>query len=216
MTRWLFTATADLYAWMTAQHVWRQNCRDLAEQLPSVPEPLRVVDLGCGAGESALECARLRPQASIAGVDVSRRMLCRARRQATWRPEGNRLIWIHADGAELPLKANSIDAVTGHSVLYLVGDRAAVLKECLRVLRPGGRLILMEPNDRALRVRDILTISADPRFLLSMVLWRPISFLYGRFTRESLDDALRSAGFARCRISETLAGLGLCACAYKR
>ena len=69
----------------------------------------------------------------------------------------------------------------------------------------------MEPSDRSPRLRDILAISSDPRFLLSIALWRPVSALYGRFVPESLEATLRTAGFASFHVSETLSGLGLCA-----
>jgi ubiquinone/menaquinone biosynthesis C-methylase UbiE len=216
VTRWLFEAAADLYGWMTAQSAWQQSCRRLAERLPAIGAPLRVVDLGCGTGASALELARLRPEDSVSGVDIAWRMLRRARRHATATPNGaGRLAWVQADATRLPFRAGSIDAVTGHSVLYLVADRRAVLDECLRVLRPGGRLIVMEPNDQPVRVRDVLTISADPRFLLSIALWRAVSGLHGRLAPESLEATLRAAGFARCQVSEALSGLGVWACAQK-
>jgi ubiquinone/menaquinone biosynthesis C-methylase UbiE len=212
----MFEAGAGLYAWMTTQRAWRESCCELAARLPVSIEPQRVVDLGCGAGGATLEFARLRPGDTVAGVDIAWGMLRRARRPAIARRlDRKRLTWIRADGADLPFKTNTIDVVTGHSVLYLVANRPAVLKECLRVLRPGGRLIVMEPSDCAPRLRDVLALSADPRFLLSIALWCPIAALYGRFVPESLEATVRAAGFASWHVSETLSGLGLCAYAHK-
>jgi hypothetical protein len=79
----------------------------------------------------------------------------------------------------------------------------------------GGRLLVMEPNDRSVRLRELLTTSRDPRFLLSVALWRRISWLHRRFGPESLRATLEDAGFGRCQVSETLSGLGLVACARK-
>lgn len=216
VTRWLFEASAGLYAWMTAQPPWRDSCRRLMAGLPLADHTLRIVDLGCGAGSSTLELSRHRPHDSVVGVDFAGRMLRCARRRARGAGlDEPRLTWVRTDAAHLPFRANSVDAITGHSVLYLLPDRDAVLQECLRVLRPGGRILVMEPNERPVRVRDVVALSADPRFLLSIALWRPISRLYGRFAPASLEAVLRTAGFAGCEVSEAMSGLGLCASGHK-
>ena len=216
MTRWLFEVSAGLYAWMTAQQPWRDSCRRLMVGLPVTDHALRIVDLGCGAGSSTLEIARQRPHDSVVGVDFAARMLGHARRRAQAEGlNGPRLSWIRADAGHLPFRANSVDAVTGHSVLYLLPDRHAVLQECLRVLRPGGRLLVMEPSARSVGVRAVAGISADPRFLLSVALWRPISWIYGRFAPASIERLFRASGFLRCEATEALSGLGVCASGRK-
>jgi SAM-dependent methyltransferase len=111
----------------------------------------------------------------------------------------------------LPLADASVDACTGHSFLYLVSDRAGVLREVRRVLRPGGRLVLMEPNARAATLRSVLAVSRDPRHLVSVSLWRPFSRLHGRFTPTSLAACLEAAGFVSCDVTESFGGLGLLA-----
>lgn len=214
--RSLFEAVAGFYAWMTAQSAWRQSCRGLAAHLPLEEHALRIVDLGCGPGVATLELAQYRPKDAISGVDIASRMLHHARARAAARAlSAGRLTWIQADAAQLPFRTGSIDAVTGHSVLYLLPDPRPALRECLRVLRPGGRLVVMEPNDRPVRLRDIVRLSANPRFWLSMALWRPVSWLHGRYTRESLPAMLCGAGFTQCQVSETLSGLGLIASVSK-
>jgi ubiquinone/menaquinone biosynthesis C-methylase UbiE len=214
--RWPFEAAASFYAWMTAQTPWRQSCRALVAHLPSLERPLRIVDLGCGPGVAAFELARRRPQDVVSGVDIAGRMLRRARRDAVTQPSiGRRLTWIQADATEMPIKAESVDVVIGHSVLYLLPDAGGALRECRRILRPGGRLIVMEPSDRPLKLRGILRVSRDPRFLLSVALWRPASWLHRRYNQVSLTSTLRRAGFMRCHVSDALSGLGLIACAER-
>ena len=61
----------------------------------------------------------------------------------------------------LPFTDSSLEAVVGHSFLYLVADRQATLAEAHRVLRPGGQIVLMEPNVRAARVRQVLAASSS-------------------------------------------------------
>ena len=174
-TQVVFQVASRFYGWMTAQKAWREHCRRLAEELP--PRPLRVVDLGCGPGVSTFEIARVRPSDEVLGLDFAFGMLKEAkRRAATVGPGVNaaRIAWLQGDAARLPFADGSVDALTGHSFLYLLPDRAAALRECLRVLRPGGHLILMEPN-RTPSLSAALGYRPDPRFLLSMTLWRPFS-----------------------------------------
>jgi ubiquinone/menaquinone biosynthesis C-methylase UbiE len=207
----LFNLGADIYAWFTAQTAWRSSCARLAAYL-EVQSGSRVVDLGCGPGVSTFELARLLPGVWLIGLDIAPRMLAQARRR---RPPGIRIEWLRGDAARLPFEDSSVDACTGHSFLYLVHDRSAVLSETLRVLRPGGRVVLMEPHERGATLRGVLAVSRDPRHLLSVSLWRPFSRLHGRFTACSLRATLEAAGFVDCHMEETLGGLGLLASARR-
>jgi ubiquinone/menaquinone biosynthesis C-methylase UbiE len=159
---------------------------------------------------STFELARQLPAARLIGLDVAPRMLgeARRRRRTAATPSAS-ITWLRADAARLPLRSASIDACTGHSFLYLVPDRTAVLDEIRRVLRPGGRLVLMEPNDRPVTLRQMLSISRDPRHVFSVSLWRPFSRLHGRFSRATLIATLERAGFVDCTAEETFGGLGL-------
>ncbi len=210
LARWLFDAGAGPYRWFTAQPAWRRSCATLASRLPTA-DGIRIVDLGCGPGNSTAGLAEQRPDASLIGIDIARRMLERARRDGARSPWAARVGWVQADAARLPLPAASVDAITGHSFLYLLRDRGAVLRETLRVLRPGGRLILMEPNARPATIRTVLDVSHDPRHVIAVGLWRPFSRLHGRHDAASLAAALRRWGFVRCEVEETLGGLGLLA-----
>jgi len=208
----LFNLGADVYAWFTAQGAWRDSCARLATHLPP-RRGLRIVDLGCGPGVSTIELARVRPDAAIVGLDVVPRMLRQARRRGA----GRGILWLRADAGRLPFATGSVDALTGHSFLYLLGGatRARALPEMLRVLRPGGVVVLMEPSDRPADIGTVLGVSRDPRHLVSVALWRPYSRLHGRFTAESLRAALGGAGLVQAGAEDVLGGLGLMAWAAK-
>ena len=205
---WLFNAGARAYSAINAQAAWRRSCERLAAHFPAGSSPL-VVDLGCGPGFAALALARLRPDARLIGLDLAPLMLREARHRVDAAGLRSRIRLVLADAARLPLPGASVDVVTGHSFLYLVDRPAAVLEETLRVLRPGGRLVLMEPNDRPVPLRDILGYSRDPRFLFSVALWRPYSRRHGRFTAATLGATLAAAGFDAFGSEEVLGGLGL-------
>jgi ubiquinone/menaquinone biosynthesis C-methylase UbiE len=214
-TSWLFNLGAPIYGWFTNQRAWRVSCARMAAGLPK-REGLLVLDLGCGPGVSAIELALLRPDARFVGLDIAPRMLNEARRrlQATALPRGQ-IHLVLGDAAQLPFPSDSVDAITGHSFLYLVPDRAATLAEGRRVLHTGGQLIFMEPNERPARLLRVLRLSRDPRYLISVALWRPFSRIHGRFTAVALQATLEAAGFVDCRVDETLGGLGLLAFAKK-
>ena len=212
-TSLLFDAGARVYAWLTAQNAWRNDCRNLVIDLD--PAPKTIVDLGCGPGVSTFEIARLRPKDRVIGLDFAGGMLEEARRRerTSGLPAG-RIAWLCADAGRLPFADGTVDVLTGHSFLYLQPDRPRALQECMRVLVPGGRLVLMEPNGDA-SLLQAFGAGRDPRYLASVLLWRPVSRLYGRFTARTLAETLSAAGFAAPQVNETLAGLGLLAQALR-
>jgi ubiquinone/menaquinone biosynthesis C-methylase UbiE len=214
-TAWLFDLGAEVYGWFTAQSTWRASCAALATHLPDGVGQ-RIVDLGCGPGVSTFELARLRPRDHVAGLDLAGRMLHEAQRRA--RKAGlapNRILWLRGDVVALPFADDSVDALTGHSFLYLLPRQTEALAEMLRVLRPGGRLVLMEPNAQAASPRSVVALSANPRHLVSVSLWRPFSRIHGRFTVTSLPARLAAAGFVNGHAEEVLGGLGVLGWAEK-
>ena len=103
------------------------------------PAPARVADLGCGTGTLALLAAELGH--AVDGVDFSRRMLDLARAKAAAAP-GVRFVL--GDAAAPPLPPASYDVVLGRHVLWALPDPAAALASWRTLLRPGGRLVLVE------------------------------------------------------------------------
>jgi demethylmenaquinone methyltransferase/2-methoxy-6-polyprenyl-1,4-benzoquinol methylase len=127
---------------MTAgmHHRWRQRAAERAELGPGDG----ALDVCCGTGDLAIElAARVGPQGTVVGCDFSEPMLQLARRKAVERKLGQlRFEW--ADALELPYPDASFDAVTvGFGVRNLV-DLERGLEQLVRVLRPGGRLVILE------------------------------------------------------------------------
>ena len=103
----------------------------------SVVQPgARVLDACCGTGDLAL--AAEREGGVVTGLDFSAEMLSRARRKSTT------IDWVEGDMLALPFADGSFDVVTVGFGVRNVSDLRAGLEELRRVLRPGGRLAILE------------------------------------------------------------------------
>jgi demethylmenaquinone methyltransferase/2-methoxy-6-polyprenyl-1,4-benzoquinol methylase len=96
----------------------------------------RVLDVCCGTGDLAI--AARRAGGEVTGLDFSEQMLERARRKA---PD---IEWVRGDALALPFEDASFDAATVGFGVRNVEDLEGALRELRRVLRPGGRLAILE------------------------------------------------------------------------
>ncbi|HEY4996342.1 MAG TPA: ubiquinone/menaquinone biosynthesis methyltransferase [Solirubrobacteraceae bacterium] len=129
---------------MTAglHHRWRARAVDLARVGPGS----RVLDVATGTGDMALELARrVSPDGEVVGSDFAEGMLDRARVKAVGvdpREVRPRFEW--ADAMRLPYDAASFDAATVGFGARNFDDLSRGLAEMVRVVRPGGRVVVLE------------------------------------------------------------------------
>ena len=122
---------------MTAglHHRWRERAADLARLRPGD----RALDVATGTGDLAIELARrVAPGGEVIGSDFSPGMLERARTKA---PE---LTWEWGNALELPYADDSFDAATVGFGARNFSDLERGLAEMARVVRPGGRVVVLE------------------------------------------------------------------------
>ena len=144
--RTMFDRIAGVYdlmnTTMTAgmHHRWRERAVDRAELRPGD----HALDVCCGTGDLALEVARrVGPGGAVVGCDFSEPMLDLARRKAAaGRTAQVRFEW--ADALELPYPDQAFDAVTVGFGVRNLADLGRGLAELIRVLTPGGRLVILE------------------------------------------------------------------------
>ncbi|MFI2210605.1 methyltransferase domain-containing protein [Streptomyces sp. NPDC020141] len=111
-----------------------------------------VLDLGCGPGtDLAALAGAVGGSGAVIGVDISEEMVGRARAR-TADPAAAEVEVVRGDLHSLPLADRSADRARTDRVMQHVADPARVLTEALRVLRPGGRLVMGEPDWDSLAV----------------------------------------------------------------
>ncbi len=99
-----------------------------------------VLDLGSGGGiDVILSAKRVGPTGVVYGLDMTDEMLALARKNAEEAGVRN-AIFVKGVIEEIPLPAESVDVVISNCVINLSTDKAAVLAEIARVLKPGGRI----------------------------------------------------------------------------
>lgn len=116
--------------------------RTLGLTLSFAPSPRRVLDAGCGTGRLLRELARLVPQAQeLHGIDPAPNMVAVAAEASS----GDARVHIQQGFAErLPFEDGRFDLVVSSTSFDHWHDQLAGLRECARVLEPGGRLVLCD------------------------------------------------------------------------
>ena len=104
----------------------------------------RVLDLATGTGDLAVDIARMHPDATVIGLDPSRQMLAIAERKLASRGLADRVTLVRGDAQHLPYRDAEMDAATIAFGIRNVPDRLAALREMARVVRPGGRVAVLE------------------------------------------------------------------------
>ena len=155
----------------------------------------RVLDAACGTGDLAL--ADRKAGGEVTGLDFSERMLERARRKS------DQIEWVRGDVLALSFDDASFDAATIGFGIRNVDDLDAGLRELARVVRPGGRLAVLEITRPTGVLRPFFRLWFDVLIpLAGKVLPGGAAYSYlpasvRRFPGpDDLADALRRAGFA--------------------
>jgi demethylmenaquinone methyltransferase/2-methoxy-6-polyprenyl-1,4-benzoquinol methylase len=221
--RAMFAAIAGSYDLNNRLHslgrdqAWRRHAVRAARVKPGDS----VLDIACGTGDLSALFARS-PAARVLGADFTHEMLVHARRkQHRLSPDAARkLTYIEADAQHLPLADESVDVVSIAFGIRNVQDPARALAEFARVLRPGGRLVILEfDTPRFAPMRALNTLyTARIMPLTATLISRDRSGAYrylpksvGAFmTRAQMLAAIESAGF-QPPAARSLT-LGICAC----
>jgi ubiquinone/menaquinone biosynthesis C-methylase UbiE len=114
----------------------------VADMAKQIPQSLSLLDVGCGGGQLAIELAMLRDDLAITGLDLSAGQIKRARKRASLSVVS--VDFVEGDAMNLPFEDAGFDIVFSISSIKHWPDMKAGLAQCIRVLKPGGVLMIAE------------------------------------------------------------------------
>lgn len=237
--RGMFAAIAGSYDLNNRVHSFGRDVawRNAAVKLSGVTDSEEVLDVACGTGDLTRAFAARRPR-RVVGLDFTPQMLdiacaksgvARGLRsnEAHTAPRPNRSPssptlpeYLDGDAMNLPFADGSFDVVSIAFGLRNVSDPSKALREFRRVLRPRGRVVVLEfgrPRNRVIAwANDLYTAKIMP--MTATIISRDKSGAYKYLpksvetflTREQLAEALKSAGFSG--VKQTAMTFGVCVC----
>ncbi len=204
--KWLlFELGAGYYARKLATGPEADLRREFAEFI-SPPPGTRVLDVGCGPGHLARWLAQRGCQ--VTGVDRGWRLIRIARRLAA--REGLPVRFERAPAERLPFAGAAFDLAVATTVIYWVEQPEAVLREMMRVTRPGGTLATLDPH-ASMNVAAVRTYCASEQVnrenTRKLVAWAHASEHCRRYTEDELRRLLGGVGLTGLVLERRMGGL---------
>ena len=219
MVRRVFDSVASRYDLMNdlmsggVHRLWKRYAIELSAARPGQT----ILDIAGGTGDLAARFSRLvGPEGQVILADINAAMLEVGRDRLIDKGATGNIEVVQADAQALPFKNNSVDCITIAFGLRNVTDKALALRSMLRVLRPGGRLLVLEfskPTSALLgKVYDqysfqilpamgrLIAQDADSyRYLAESIRKHP--------DQETLLGMMEDAGFGECRYHNLTGGI---------
>ena len=215
--REMFSAIAPRYDFLNRllslgiDQQWR---RYVARRLADLEQP-QVLDVACGTGDLSLAVHDRHPGAMVVGLDFSEAMLHLAGEKIKRRGLADRIVFVAGSAEDLPFANGFFDGLTIAFGIRNVIDRPRALAEFHRVLRPGGRLVVLEfslPEQRIFgRIYQWYFFKVLP--FIGGLFARKSAYRYlpesvARFpTRSEFSRLLTVAGFGQCRYHSLTFGI---------
>ena len=218
MVHGVFTRVANRYDIMNdlmsggVHRLWKDAMMDWLAPRPGQ----RLLDVAGGTGDIAFRFLNRAPGASAVVLDMTESMLVEGRKRAEADRMADRLDWVVGDAMALPLPSNSFDVYTISFGIRNVTRIPDALKEAYRVLRPGGRLMVLEfsqiPNDLMQWAYDRYSFNVIP-VMGQIVAGDRDSYQYlvesiRKFPdQESFAAMIRQAGFSQVKYRNLTMGI---------
>ena len=219
MVRGVFDSVAGRYDLMNdlmsggIHRLWKRFTIELSAVRPGQT----VLDIAGGTGDLAAKFSRLvGPEGQVILADINAAMLTVGRDRLIDKGATGNVQVVQADAQQLPFDDNSIDCITIAFGLRNVTDKALAMRSMLRVLRPGGRLLVLEfskPTSALLgKLYDQYSFQILPamgrliaqdaesyRYLAESIRQHP--------DQETLLEMMETAGFVNCRYHNMTGGV---------
>jgi ubiquinone/menaquinone biosynthesis C-methylase UbiE len=145
-------------------------------------QPRRILDLGCGTGSTTIILKQRFLEADVIGLDLSPYMLIMAKYKAE--QLGLNIQWQHGNAQKTNFKEASFDLVTASLLFHETPPEISrlILRECFRLTKPGGQVIVLDGNQKTLRHTEWLTNIFEEPYIKA-------------YAAGSLDDWMGSAGY---------------------
>ncbi|MBT8418163.1 MAG: bifunctional demethylmenaquinone methyltransferase/2-methoxy-6-polyprenyl-1,4-benzoquinol methylase UbiE [Silicimonas sp.] len=176
----------------------------------------RLLDVAGGTGDIALRFLKRAPEAEAVVLDMTESMLIEGRQRADATAMADRLDWTVGDAMALPFEDSSFDVYTISFGIRNVTRINDALSEAYRVLRPGGRLMVLEfsqlPNDGLQSLYDLYSFNVIPR-IGQVIAGDRDSYQYlvesiRRFPdQETFAGMIRAAGFGQVKYRNLSLGI---------
>ncbi len=181
-----------------------------------VPKNGRVLDIATGTCDVALEvAAQTDPSVTIIGEDFTQGMLVKGQEKLKTSPYGSRISLVNAPCEEIPHPDATFDGITIAFGIRNVVDRQAGLREMYRVLKPGGRVVILEfSNPRSQLFRRLYyfyfqkVLPAIGGFLSKRSAYQYLPDSVLEFpAREEFRQMMAQAGFSRLQHADLTFGI---------
>ena len=218
MVHGVFTNVASKYDIMNdamslgIHRLWKDAMMDWLAPRPGQ----NLLDVAGGTGDISFRFLDRAPSATATVLDMTESMLVEGRRRAEADARAAQLDWVVGDAMALPFEANSFDVYTISFGIRNVTRIEDALAEAFRVLRPGGRLMVLEfnqiPNDLMQKVYDLYSFQVIPRLGQAIAGDRD-SYQYlvesiRKFPdQETFAGMIRSAGFGNVKYRNLSMGI---------
>jgi len=140
----MFERIAEKYNLMNRVMTFGQDMRwrRFVVKQANLPVNGKLLDLATGTGDIAFEAKQAQPSAVVIGADFALPMMWVGMRE----PRGNTISWAGADAMQLPFPDRAFDAVVSGYLVRNVIDIPQTLREQLRILKPGGRIVILDTS----------------------------------------------------------------------